>query len=284
MFRRLLGLLQVPAFMERQQPQSGPGGDRQPHSGISVPAASHGFPGTGGGQARPISQRSGQRSRVQFVCKRKVLSATRSNNAIHGQKDGLDRLKFHGSSRGSGWGRHTDGSPRWTPRLTIVSTESILVSMETIARRPSAPKLERHLGYWLRRVSNHVSGEFARKLQTRRVSVAEWVVLCHVRERPGITPGELAEALALTRGAVSKVIDKLEAKRWITGSTKPEDNRVRMFSLTRRGSRVLPELTELADRNDQTFFTVLEADERATLQRLLSKLVERHNIGAIPIR
>jgi DNA-binding MarR family transcriptional regulator len=159
-----------------------------------------------------------------------------------------------------------------------------MVSMETIAPRRSTADLDCHLGYWLRRVSNHVSGEFARTLQTRRTSVAEWVVLCHVRVRPGITPGELAEALALTRGAVSKVIDKLEAKSWITGSTKPEDNRVRLFSLTRRGSHVLPELTEIADRNDQTFFAVLQADERATLQRLLFKLVERHDIGAVPIQ
>ena len=155
--------------------------------------------------------------------------------------------------------------------------------MEGIAPQRSASDLELHLGYWLRRVSNHVSGEFARTLQTRRTSVAEWVVLCHVQERPGITPGELAEALALTRGAVSKVIDKLEAKNWITGSTKPEDNRVRLFSLTRRGSRVLPELAEIADRNDQTFLDVLEADERATLRGLLSKLVDLHHIGAVPI-
>ena len=155
--------------------------------------------------------------------------------------------------------------------------------METIARQPSAPDLELHLGYWLRRVSNHVSGEFARTLKTRRTSVAEWVVLCHVQERPGITPGELAGALGLTRGAVSKVIDKLEAKNWITLSNRPEDNRGRLISLTRQGSRVLPELAEIADHNDQTFFDVLEVDERATLRRLLSKLVDLHHFGAVPI-
>lgn len=161
--------------------------------------------------------------------------------------------------------------------------ESILVSMETISRPDSALDLERHLGYWLRRVSNHVSGEFAQALRTRRTSVAEWVVLCRVGERPGTTPGELAEALRLTRGAVSKVIDKLEAKQWIVGATKPEDNRVRLYSLTRRGSRVLPELVAIADRNDEAFFDVLKAGERATLRRLLSILVERHSLNVVPI-
>ena len=146
-----------------------------------------------------------------------------------------------------------------------------------------ASELELHLGYWLRRVSNHVSGAFARALQTRHTSVAEWVVLCHIQERPGITPGELAEALDFTRGAVSKVIDKLEAKNWIARSTKPGDSRVQLLSLTRRGRRSLPQLAEIADQNDREFFDGLGAGERATLLRLLGKLAEFHQIRDVPI-
>jgi DNA-binding MarR family transcriptional regulator len=146
-----------------------------------------------------------------------------------------------------------------------------------------APDLELHLGYWLRRVSNHVSGAFARALQRRHTSVAEWVVLCHVQGRSGITPGELAEALDLTRGAVSKVIDKLQAKNWIARSARPEDGRVQLLSLTRQGSRVLPQLAEIADRNDRQFFDGLDANEKATLRRLLGKLAELHQIGNDPI-
>ncbi|HUE20164.1 MAG TPA: MarR family transcriptional regulator [Bryobacteraceae bacterium] len=149
-------------------------------------------------------------------------------------------------------------------------------------QRPT-PDLEFHLGYWLRRVSNHVSGSFARLLQAKHTSVAEWVVLCRVQERPGITPGELAEALDLTRGAVSKVIDKLEAKNWTARSTKPEDSRVQLLSLTRSGSRILPQLAEIADQNDREFFDGLEAGERATLRRLLGKLAEFHQIRDVPM-
>jgi DNA-binding MarR family transcriptional regulator len=155
--------------------------------------------------------------------------------------------------------------------------------METILGRRRAVDLELHLGYWLRRVSNHVSGAFARALQTRHTSVAEWVVLCHIQEQPGITPGELAEPLDLTRGAVSKVIDKLEAKNWIARSAKPGDSRVQLLSLTRRGSRILPQLAEIADQNDREFFDGLGAGERATLRRLLGKLAAFHQIRDVPI-
>ncbi|MBI1355833.1 MAG: MarR family transcriptional regulator [Acidobacteria bacterium] len=143
--------------------------------------------------------------------------------------------------------------------------------------------LERHLGYWLRRVSNHVSGAFARSLQAKRTSVAEWVVLCRIRQRPGITPGELAEALEMTRGAVSKVLDKLDAKTWIVRSSKPDDARVQLLELTPEGERSLPELAAIADENDQRFFGGLDADEMAALRRLLEKLTELHQIRDVPM-
>ena len=147
----------------------------------------------------------------------------------------------------------------------------------------AAPDLESHLGYWLRRVSNHISAAFARALQIRHTSVAEWVVMCHVQKCPGTTPGEVAKTLDLTRGAVSKVIDKLEAKRWIARSTKPQDGRVQLLSLTRQGSRILPELAAIADQNDREFFEGLHPEERATLQRLLVKLTELHQIRNVAI-
>ena len=153
-----------------------------------------------------------------------------------------------------------------------------MVSMET-----RTPDLNSHLGYWLRRVSNHVSASFAKALQARHTSVAEWVVMCQVDERPGITPAELAVGLDLTRGAVSKIIDKLEAKRWVAHAAKPGDGRVRLLSLTGEGRRVLPELAEIADQNDRRLFDGLDSGEKATLRRLLGKLVELHQIQNVPI-
>lgn len=142
--------------------------------------------------------------------------------------------------------------------------------------RPS--RLETHLGYWLRRVSNAVSGSFARSLQARQTSVAEWVLLGHLHDRKQATPGELAEALTMTRGAISKIIDKVQAKEWIRSRIKPEDNRVQLLSLTAAGRRVVPELAEIADHNDDQFFAFLNTRERHLLRDLLMKLANHHGI------
>ena len=157
-----------------------------------------------------------------------------------------------------------------------------MVSMET-TRRAQASQLETHLGYWLRRVSNAVSGSFARSLQARQTSVAEWVLLRHLHDREQATPGELAETLTMTRGAISKIIDKLQAKEWIRSRIKPEDNRVQLLSLTAAGRRIVPELAEIADHNDDRFFAFLDTGERHMLRELLIKLANHHQIRDVPL-
>ena len=156
--------------------------------------------------------------------------------------------------------------------------------METIvAIKPSVSKLETHLGYLLRRVSNAVSGDVARALHARQTSVAEWVLLRHLYDGEHITPAELAEALTMSRGAISKIVDKLQTKGWIRSRTNPQDSRVQLLSLTGVGQRVLPELAEIADRNDERFFASLDAGEKSALRRLLGKLRDHHQIRDVPV-
>jgi DNA-binding MarR family transcriptional regulator len=158
-----------------------------------------------------------------------------------------------------------------------------MVSMETKTTTPhSVSSLESHLGYRLRRVSNAVSGEFARALQAKQTSVAEWVLMRELDERGQTTPGDLAGALGITPGAISKVVDKLEAKTWIKAQAKEGDNRARLLSLTREGRRNLPVLAKLADENDAHFFTCLETSERRTLSDLLAKLSDHHHLQDVP--
>lgn len=155
--------------------------------------------------------------------------------------------------------------------------------METFdAKAFQIPDLESHLGYWLRRVSNAVSGAFARALQEKQTSVGEWVLLRELHKRGQAAPGELAGILGLTRGAVSKIVDKLELKGWVQEDAPQGDNRYRLLSLTRAGKRSLPQLAQIADRNDAAYFDCLTATEKATLKKLLMKLADHHQIHDIP--
>jgi DNA-binding MarR family transcriptional regulator len=152
------------------------------------------------------------------------------------------------------------------------------------AALPSSSTLERHLGYWLRLVSNHVSENFARAMREHNLSVAEWVALNLIEIGADMMPAELADAMGMTRGAISKVLDKMKAKQWIVRRTSEKDNRVQLLSLTRRGRHILPELIAIADDNDARFFDALNTDEEAMLRKLLCKLAAVHRIKSTPVR
>lgn len=146
-----------------------------------------------------------------------------------------------------------------------------------------ASALEAHLGYWLRLVSNEVSRAFERALQKRNISVAEWVAINQLAAGAGLTPAKLAATMGMTRGAISKVLDKLDSKKLISRSMSSLDSRVQLLSLTEQARRMLPQLTSIADGNDGHFFAALNSDEKAALRNLLRKLAGIHQITGIPV-
>ena len=73
-------------------------------------------------------------------------------------------------------------------------------------------ELEAHIGYRLRQVSNHVSLGFARKLAVEDVTAAEWVLMRMLYDKPPTPPSRVAEAMGFTRGAITKLADRLIAK------------------------------------------------------------------------
>ncbi len=143
--------------------------------------------------------------------------------------------------------------------------------------------LTSHLGYWLRYVSNHVSHAFARKLEGRDVTVAEWALLRELYGVDAIAPSRLAGQMGLTRGAVTKLADRLLAKRLIVRQANPDDARAQTLGLTPPGRALVPELAALADRNDAEFFDHLDAEDRRRLEDLLRDIVRRRGLTEIPL-
>jgi DNA-binding MarR family transcriptional regulator len=143
--------------------------------------------------------------------------------------------------------------------------------------------LEAHLGYWLRFVSNQVSHAFGLKLADRGVTVAEWVVLRELHGVEALAPSALAERLGLTRGAISKLADRLVAKKLLTRTAGERDGRFQSLALTPAGRALVPELSALADRNDAEFFGHLAPGERAQVEAVMKEIVRRHGLRSIPI-
>jgi DNA-binding MarR family transcriptional regulator len=120
-------------------------------------------------------------------------------------------------------------------------------------------------------------------LQASGVTVAEWVVLREMFDAASLVPSELAESIGLTRGAVSKLVDRLLHKGLLTRIERNDDRRFQSIALTASGCSLVPKLAALADENDATFFASLSAKEREALVATLKKLVRANQLTKIPI-
>lgn len=150
-----------------------------------------------------------------------------------------------------------------------------------------APKqvspLDAHIGYWLRFVSNHVSHAFQVKVEQHGVTVAEWVILRALYEEDGIQPSVLADKIGLTRGAVSKLVDRAVRKGLVVTSAVAADRRAQVVALTTAGRQLVPTLAAVADHNDAEAFGHLSTEERALLLAVLKRSVEQLEIKAVPV-
>ena len=152
-----------------------------------------------------------------------------------------------------------------------------------MARDTSPSDLHDHLGYWLRSVSNAVSHAFARQVEGEGVTVAEWVLLRALYDVEAIAPSLLAARLGLTRGAISKLADRLVAKGLVTRSADPRDGRAQLLALAPAGRVLVPRLAAIADANDAAFFGALAPEERRRLAALLHRLAEAHELTQAPV-
>lgn len=147
----------------------------------------------------------------------------------------------------------------------------------------SLAKLTDHTGYWMRMVSNAVSKEFSRKVSGEDVTVAEWSFMRSLYDLEPTPPSVLAERMAMTKGAISKLAERLVAKGLVEKAESQVDRRAHNLSLTTEGRAKIPVLASLADQNDADFFGVLTKEEHETLDHILRTLAERRDLKATPV-
>lgn len=168
--------------------------------------------------------------------------------------------------------------PLWTPSPSAMKEVG-----ESVHRPTAISSLETHVGYWLRFVSNHVSHAFKTKVEAHGVTVAEWVMMRALFDVGGIKPSELAETIGLTRGAVSKLVDRLVAKGVVACRVAKEDRRSQTVTLTESGRKLVPTLARLADENDAEIFGHLDEHERAALLATLKRIAHHHGLKGVPV-
>jgi DNA-binding MarR family transcriptional regulator len=132
---------------------------------------------------------------------------------------------------------------------------------------------EDFVGYNLKRASLVFNAEFNRALQASDVRPVVLSLLLMIARQPGITSSELGRSLEIQSSNMVGLIRDIRQKGWISHMAAVEDRRAKGLTLTAQGRALLLRVEQLAMQADVTATRPLTARERATLTRLLQKIV-----------
>jgi DNA-binding MarR family transcriptional regulator len=87
----------------------------------------------------------------------------------------------------------------------------------------------------------------------------------------------------MTRGAISKLVERLVGKDLVARRVDDTDRRAQRVTLTTTARTLVPRLAQRADENDAEFFGHLDEGQRQLLMELLQDVVARHQLRSVPI-
>jgi DNA-binding MarR family transcriptional regulator len=136
------------------------------------------------------------------------------------------------------------------------------------------PNTERNPGVVISDVARLLRTEFDRRVRKLGLTRPQWLLLTRLHRHPGASHSELAVMLEVEKATAGRMIDRLEAKGWVTRRAEPGDRRVKRVYLTAEAQRVHKRMWPEAEATLEDALADLSARESEQLFDLLSRVKE----------
>ena len=143
---------------------------------------------------------------------------------------------------------------------------------------------EQSVGYLMRRVVNGIAQGVDRRLESVGLTNAQWVPLLKLHLGHAATVAELARGCQVDAGAMTRMLDRLEAKGLIRRVRSTEDRRVVNIELTADGVQAARRIPAVLCEVQNAHLAGVSRTEwqalKATLQRMIENSQALHD--AVP--
>jgi DNA-binding MarR family transcriptional regulator len=146
-------------------------------------------------------------------------------------------------------------------------------STPTVFYRPEDYQAEESAAYMMRRILTLLAGEVDRALEPRDLTSAQWVPLLKLHLGHASSVAELARECQLDAGAMTRLLDRLEAKGLVARVRSSEDRRVVNLELTKAGREAAREIPAVLCDVQNAFLQGLSIEEWRQLKDLLQRIL-----------
>jgi DNA-binding MarR family transcriptional regulator len=127
--------------------------------------------------------------------------------------------------------------------------------------------------YLMRQILNLVASEVDQALEPADLTSAQWVPLLKLHMGHASTVAELARECKLDAGAMTRMLDRLEAKGLVARVRSSEDRRVVNLELTREGKLAAKEIPAVLCKVQNAFLEGFSVAEWQQLKDLLRRVL-----------
>ncbi|RFO98921.1 MarR family transcriptional regulator [Rhodoferax lacus] len=156
--------------------------------------------------------------------------------------------------------------------MTETKTQNVFYRAENY--RP-----EDSVGYLMKQIINMVSQDVERQLAHTDLTSAQWVPLFKIHFGQASTVAELARECSLDAGAMTRLLDRLEAKGLCKRVRSETDRRVVNLELTPAGTQAASEIPETLSGVQNAHLAGFSEEEFQTLRDYLRRIL--HNAHSI---
>ncbi len=140
-------------------------------------------------------------------------------------------------------------------------------------------------GHLIRRAQQISTALFTDECAMFDLTAVQYAALCAISASPDVDATRLSGLIAFDRSTIGDVLERMEAKCWITRAPSPGDRRVKLLRLSPSGAALLRQVGPAVRRVQDRLLAPLAPRDRDTIVRLLSQLAELHNDAApAPLR
>lgn len=155
-----------------------------------------------------------------------------------------------------------------------MATRTARAAAPTVFHRPETYQPTESAAYLMRRILNCMAGEVEKALEPTGLTNAQWVPLFKLHMGQASSVAELARECQLDTGAMTRLLDRLEAKGLVARVRSSQDRRVVNIELTPEGREAARQLAPVLCGVQNAFLQGLSLQEWQQLKALLRRVLD----------
>ncbi len=132
-------------------------------------------------------------------------------------------------------------------------------------------------GHLIRRLQQIAVAIFAQECADHDITPVQYAALVAVRDNPGLDATRIAALVAFDRSTIGNVLERLESKALIERRANPDDRRVKILKISRRGARLLEACEPAVQLAQDRMLDPLDAYERKAFTTFMRRIIAQQD-------